>query len=341
MTFSSLRALSVSPLPPPGLRNSALARRGVIFVKKDEQPRIRLKQPNFVPSLSRRDAVSLLSSTLLTNFLVTETAEARASRLENKKRAIEKLEKLRTKAGKAKEKTELGSNEDEKSAPSLSNSFPVPTIEANLKTAISHPSSYILQKLLQFTAYVLICKYFLSLRLFCTCNDPFSKNKAILSLIFFDIAIIRAPSKPMTMISWIELVPGSQPLSPKGLISHYQGFDSYVKGLAFIDSYNFSCNSLNLINRICPVVGERGDFMNCTTLSYNLPNVINKRLRVLTVRSICRLRTNLDPIVYCKHKNVIYLHRLTGKLLNLLFFFFNFAGHGNINTRSLDICKTK
>ncbi|XP_020699050.1 uncharacterized protein LOC110111485 [Dendrobium catenatum] len=142
MTLSSLRALSVSPLPPPGLRNSALGRRGIIFVKKDEQPSIRLKQQKIVPSLSRRDALSLLPSTLLTNFLVTETAEARATRLENKRRAIEKLEKLREKAGKAKEKAELGSNENEKSAPSLSNSFPVPTIEANLKTAMSHPSSY-------------------------------------------------------------------------------------------------------------------------------------------------------------------------------------------------------
>ncbi|PKU79333.1 hypothetical protein MA16_Dca000678 [Dendrobium catenatum] len=106
------------------------------------QPSIRLKQQKIVPSLSRRDALSLLPSTLLTNFLVTETAEARATRLENKRRAIEKLEKLREKAGKAKEKAELGSNENEKSAPSLSNSFPVPTIEANLKTAMSHPSSY-------------------------------------------------------------------------------------------------------------------------------------------------------------------------------------------------------
>ncbi|KAL0906776.1 hypothetical protein M5K25_025297 [Dendrobium thyrsiflorum] len=129
MTLSSLRALSVSPLPPPGLRISALARRGAIFVRKDEQPRIRLKPPNFVPSLSRRDAVSLLSSTLLTNFLVTEPAEARATRLENKRRAIEKLEKLREKAGKPKQKTERDSNENEKSAPSLSNGFPVPTIE--------------------------------------------------------------------------------------------------------------------------------------------------------------------------------------------------------------------
>ncbi|XP_020572061.1 uncharacterized protein LOC110018925 [Phalaenopsis equestris] len=140
MALSSLRPFFISRLASPDLRNSDLASRGVRFSKKDGQPMIQLKQPKFLSGLSRRDAISLLSSTLLTNFLVAETAEARSSRSENKRRALKKLEEQREKAENTKEKTEPGSNKKRKSALLPPNSFPVPTVEAKLKAVASNPS---------------------------------------------------------------------------------------------------------------------------------------------------------------------------------------------------------
>jgi hypothetical protein len=48
--------------------------------------------------VTRRDILSFMSSAILAAFLVASPAEARTSRLENKKKAMEKLEKLREKA---------------------------------------------------------------------------------------------------------------------------------------------------------------------------------------------------------------------------------------------------
>jgi hypothetical protein len=48
--------------------------------------------------VTRRDALSFMSSAMLVAFLVAGPAEARTSRLENKKKAMEKLEKIREKA---------------------------------------------------------------------------------------------------------------------------------------------------------------------------------------------------------------------------------------------------
>lgn len=56
--------------------------------------------------ITRRDALSFMSSAVLAAFvlMVASPAEARTSRLENKKKALEKLEKLREKALGPKEK---------------------------------------------------------------------------------------------------------------------------------------------------------------------------------------------------------------------------------------------
>ncbi|KAK3164896.1 hypothetical protein QOZ80_1AG0026200 [Eleusine coracana subsp. coracana] len=47
---------------------------------------------------TRRDALSFMSIAVFSSFLVAGPAEARTSRLENKKKAMEKLEKIREKA---------------------------------------------------------------------------------------------------------------------------------------------------------------------------------------------------------------------------------------------------
>ncbi|KAG2599426.1 hypothetical protein PVAP13_5KG456500 [Panicum virgatum] len=54
--------------------------------------------------ITRRDTLSFMSCAILAAFLVASPAEARTSRLENKKKAMEKLEKLREKALGPKEK---------------------------------------------------------------------------------------------------------------------------------------------------------------------------------------------------------------------------------------------
>nr|TKW15635.1 hypothetical protein SEVIR_5G250200v2 [Setaria viridis]TKW15636.1 hypothetical protein SEVIR_5G250200v2 [Setaria viridis]TKW15637.1 hypothetical protein SEVIR_5G250200v2 [Setaria viridis] len=48
--------------------------------------------------ITRRDTLSFMSSAMLAALLVASPAEARTSRLENKKKAMEKLERLREKA---------------------------------------------------------------------------------------------------------------------------------------------------------------------------------------------------------------------------------------------------
>nr|CAB3477748.1 unnamed protein product [Digitaria exilis] len=58
----------------------------------------------FRNEITRRYTLLFMSSAMLATFLVASPAEARTSRLENKKKAMEKLEKLREKALGPKEK---------------------------------------------------------------------------------------------------------------------------------------------------------------------------------------------------------------------------------------------
>ncbi|KAL6842640.1 hypothetical protein ACP4OV_027484 [Aristida adscensionis] len=79
--------------------------------------------------INRRDTLSFMSSAILAvAFLVASPAEARTSRLENKKKAMEKLEKLREKALGPKEKNRASS----KDMPPANLLIPPPVIEATL-----------------------------------------------------------------------------------------------------------------------------------------------------------------------------------------------------------------
>ncbi|KAL6615670.1 hypothetical protein ACP70R_037940 [Stipagrostis hirtigluma subsp. patula] len=79
--------------------------------------------------ISRRDTLSFMSCAVLAvAFLVASPAEARTSRLENKKKAMEKLEKLREKALGSKEKNG-GTGKDMPPANLL---IPPPVVEASL-----------------------------------------------------------------------------------------------------------------------------------------------------------------------------------------------------------------
>lgn len=69
--------------------------------------------------ITRRDALSFMSSGVLAAFVlvVASPAEARPSRLENKRKALEKLEKLREKALGPKEKSGATGNGKEMPPP--------------------------------------------------------------------------------------------------------------------------------------------------------------------------------------------------------------------------------
>ncbi|KAJ1284518.1 hypothetical protein BS78_03G210300 [Paspalum vaginatum] len=78
--------------------------------------------------VARRDALSFLSSAVLASFLAATPAEARTSRLENKKKVMEKLEKLREKVLGPKEKN----GDTAKEMPPANLLIPPPAVEASL-----------------------------------------------------------------------------------------------------------------------------------------------------------------------------------------------------------------
>ncbi|KAL5226898.1 hypothetical protein ABZP36_015163 [Zizania latifolia] len=63
---------------------------------KHNQPTI-VQETRVTSSLSRRDALSYMSSALIATLLVSGPAEARTSRQENKRKVREKTQKLREK----------------------------------------------------------------------------------------------------------------------------------------------------------------------------------------------------------------------------------------------------
>ncbi|PUZ55618.1 hypothetical protein GQ55_5G226800 [Panicum hallii var. hallii] len=98
MAMASLQVASLPPLlPARNGRASSRPRMAALSCKYSQstsaQGRTRLRN-----HVTRRDTLSFMSSAILAAFLVASPAEARTSRLENKKKAMEKLEKLREKA---------------------------------------------------------------------------------------------------------------------------------------------------------------------------------------------------------------------------------------------------
>lgn len=63
-----------------------------------------VQEARLTSSISRRDTLSYMSSVFLATFLMADPAKARTSRQENKRKVMEKLEKLREKALGPKEK---------------------------------------------------------------------------------------------------------------------------------------------------------------------------------------------------------------------------------------------
>lgn len=76
-------------------------------------------QTRLISHITRRDALSFMSSGVVAAFvlMVASPAEARPSRLENKRKALEKLEKLREKALGPKEKSGATGNGKEMPPP--------------------------------------------------------------------------------------------------------------------------------------------------------------------------------------------------------------------------------
>ncbi|XP_008800905.1 uncharacterized protein LOC103715145 [Phoenix dactylifera] len=132
MAFSSLRALVSSP-PPPGGRDSVIRlEHAVRFPDKDFQARSKIRPAKLVGNISRRDAMTCLSATLLATFLWTEPAEARSVKPETRRKIREKLDKLREKAGVPKEKMESSPDKKDRLPTSPSNSLNLPSVEATL-----------------------------------------------------------------------------------------------------------------------------------------------------------------------------------------------------------------
>ncbi|CAL4962412.1 unnamed protein product [Urochloa decumbens] len=98
MAMASLQVPSIPPLLPA--RNgcaSSRPRMAALSCKYFQSTNVQ-GRTRFRNHITRRDTLSFMSSAMLAAFLVASPAEARTSRLENKKKAMEKLEKLREKA---------------------------------------------------------------------------------------------------------------------------------------------------------------------------------------------------------------------------------------------------
>ncbi|CAO1945306.1 unnamed protein product [Urochloa humidicola] len=111
MAMATLQVPSIPPLLPA--RNGCVSSRPrmVALSCKSCQSTNAQGRIKFRNHITRRDTLSFMSSAMLAAFLVASPAEARTSRLENKKKAMEKLEKLREKALGPKEKNGSSSKE--------------------------------------------------------------------------------------------------------------------------------------------------------------------------------------------------------------------------------------
>ncbi|OEL19285.1 hypothetical protein BAE44_0019696 [Dichanthelium oligosanthes] len=91
MAMASLQVPSIPPLLPA--RNGCASTRPRVAAlsckyNQSTNPQGRTRLANHI---TRRDALSFMSSAMLAALLVVSPAEARTSRLENKKKAMEKL----------------------------------------------------------------------------------------------------------------------------------------------------------------------------------------------------------------------------------------------------------
>lgn len=87
------------------------------------------QEARLTSSISRRDTLSYMSSVFLATFLMADPAEARTSRQENKRKVMEKMEKLREKALGPKEKDGATGKEKEPVANLL---IPPSVVEASI-----------------------------------------------------------------------------------------------------------------------------------------------------------------------------------------------------------------
>ncbi|KQK08948.1 uncharacterized protein LOC104582827 [Brachypodium distachyon] len=105
MSMMSLQLLA--PILGLPSRNGCTGRRlRVTVVSCKHNQSTDVQGASLTSRISRRDALSYVSSAFLATFLVTDRAEARTSRQENKRKVMEKLEKIREKALGPKEKNE-------------------------------------------------------------------------------------------------------------------------------------------------------------------------------------------------------------------------------------------
>ncbi|XP_062216482.1 uncharacterized protein LOC133916701 [Phragmites australis] len=95
----AMASLQLSPIPLLPARNGCAGRRprmAAVSCKYNQSTNV---QGTMLRNhMARRDTLSFMLSAVLAAFLVASPAEAKTSRLENKKKAMEKLEKIREKA---------------------------------------------------------------------------------------------------------------------------------------------------------------------------------------------------------------------------------------------------
>ncbi|TVU35808.1 hypothetical protein EJB05_05931 [Eragrostis curvula] len=94
----AMASLQPSPIPLLPARNGFLGIRPRMAAVSCKYNQLTSVQGTRLNHISRRVTLSFMSSAALAAFLVATPAEARTSRLENKKKAMEKLEKIREKA---------------------------------------------------------------------------------------------------------------------------------------------------------------------------------------------------------------------------------------------------
>ncbi|XP_072966292.1 uncharacterized protein [Typha angustifolia] len=112
-------------------KNSVIKRQEVVSIReKYLQSRRKIQESRLIESVSRRDVMSCMSTTLLSTFIATDHAEARSVKPETRRKIREKLDRLREKAGVPKEKTDSSPEIKEKSVPL--DSLRLPLVEASL-----------------------------------------------------------------------------------------------------------------------------------------------------------------------------------------------------------------
>nr|XP_010924185.1 uncharacterized protein LOC105047087 isoform X2 [Elaeis guineensis] len=123
MAFSSMRAWV--PSPPPVAGKDSVDR-------LQHVARSKIRPVKLVDNISRRDAMTCLSATLLATFIRTEPAEARSVKPETRRKIREKLDKLREKAGVPKKKTESSPDMKDRLPTSPPDNLNLPLAEATL-----------------------------------------------------------------------------------------------------------------------------------------------------------------------------------------------------------------